>query len=146
MDIIKKIAAIILAAALCLGGAALAEETPGVTPEDFMGEWVDLDGTCNIDITEHTDGEIIDGYVVNVHMPVVAEESLTYVAWAYGCVWNDETQTLKSVTRFMGKGDYEPGSEEEITDSNLDYTAAAFSFDEEGRLAWNDENETADDG
>ena len=49
MDIIKKIAAIILAAALCLGGAALAEETPGVTPEDFMGEWVDLDGTCRIE-------------------------------------------------------------------------------------------------
>jgi len=53
MDIIKKIAAIILAAALCLGGAALAEETPGVTPEDFMGEWVDLDGTCRIEIAEH---------------------------------------------------------------------------------------------
>ena len=146
MDIIKKIAAIILAAALCLGGAALAEETPGVTPEDFMGEWVDLDGTCNIDITEHTDGEIIDGYVVNVHMPVIAEESYSYVAWAYGCVWDHETQTLKSISRVTGKGDYEPDSEEEITDSNLDYTAAAFSFDEEGRLAWNDENESADDG
>ena len=45
MDIIKKIAAIILAAALCLGGAALAEETPEVTPGDFLDEWVDLDGT-----------------------------------------------------------------------------------------------------
>ena len=146
MDIIKKIAAIILAAALCLGSAALAEETPGVTPEDFMGEWVDLDGTCNIDITEHTDGEIIDGYVVNVHMPVIAEESYSYVTWAYGCVWDDETQTLKSISRVTGKGDYEPDSEEEITDSNLDYTAAAFSFDEEGRLTWNDENESADDG
>ena len=46
MDIIKKIAAIILVAALCLGGAALAEETPEVTPGDFLDEWVDLDGTC----------------------------------------------------------------------------------------------------
>ena len=146
MDIIKKIAAIILVAALCLGGAALAEETPGVTPEDFMGEWVDLDGTCRIEIAEHMAEESVDGYVVNVHMPVIAEESYSYVTWAYGCVWDDETQTLKSISRVTGKGDYEPDSEEEITDSNLDYTAAAFSFDKEGRLTWNDENESADDG
>ena len=53
MDIIKKIAAIILAAALCLGGAALAEATPEVTPGDFLDEWVDLDGTCRIEIAEH---------------------------------------------------------------------------------------------
>ena len=146
MDIIKKIAAIILAAALCLGGAALAEETPGVTPEDFMGEWVDLDGTCRIEIAEHMAEESVDGYVVSVHMPVIAEESYSYVTWAYGCVWDDETQTLKSISRVTGKGDYEPDSEEEITDSNLDYTAAAFSFDEEGYLAWNDENESAGEG
>ena len=145
MDIIKKIAAIILAAALCLGGAALAEETPGVTPEDFMGEWVDLDGTCNIDITEHTDGEIIDGYVVNVHMPVIAEESYSYVTWAYGCVWDDETQTLKSISRVTGKGDYEPDSEEEITDINYEYSDTAFYF-KDGMLIWDDKNETADDG
>ena len=146
MDIIKKIAAIILAAALCLGSAALAEETPGVTPEDFMGEWVDLDGTCRIEIAEHMAEESVDGYVVSVHMPVIAEESYSYVTWAYGCVWDDETQTLKSISRVTGKGDYEPDSEEEITDSNLDYTAAAFSFDEEGYLAWNDENESAGEG
>ena len=115
MDIIKKIAAIILAAALCLGSAALAEETPGVTPEDFMGEWVDLDGTCRIEIAEHMAEESVDGYVVNVHMPVIAEESYSYVTWAYGCVWDDETQTLKSISRVTGKGDYEPDSEEEIT-------------------------------
>ena len=119
MDIIKKIAAIILAAALCLGSAALAEETPGVTPEDFMGEWVDLDGTCRIEIAEHMAEESVDGYVVNVHMPVIAEESYSYVTWAYGCVWDDETQTLKSISRVTGKGDYEPDSEEEITDINL---------------------------
>ena len=74
MDIIKKIAAIILAAALCLGGAALAEETPEVTPGDFLDEWVDLDGTCRIEIAEHMAEESVDGYVVNVHMPVIAEE------------------------------------------------------------------------
>lgn len=146
MSIMKKIVAMILIAALCLSTAALAEEAPAVTAADYLGEWVDLDGTCNINITEHTDGEIIDGYVVEVEMPIIAEESLTYVRWAYGCVWDDETQTLKSNFRFTGKGDYEPGSEEEITDSNLDYTAAAFSFDEEGRFTWSDENETADDG
>ena len=66
MDIIKKIAAIILAAALCLGGAALAEETPEVTPGDFLDEWVDLDGTCRIEIAEHMAEESVDGYVVNV--------------------------------------------------------------------------------
>ena len=41
MDIIKRVTALILAAALCLGSAALAEETPEVTPEDFLDERVD---------------------------------------------------------------------------------------------------------
>ena len=145
MDIIKKIAVIILAAALCLGSAALAEETPGVTPEDFMGEWVDLDGTCRIEIAEHMAEESVDGYVVNVHMPVIAEESYSYVTWAYGCVWDDETQTLKSISRVTGKGDYEPDSEEEITDVNYEYSETAFYF-KDGMLIWDDKNETADDG
>ena len=145
MDIIKKIAAIILAAALCLGSAALAEETPGVTPEDFLGEWVDLDGTCRIEIAEHMAEESVDGYVVNVHMPVIAEESYSYVTWAYGCVWDDETQTLKSISRVTGKGDYEPDSEEEITDINYEYSDTAFYF-KDGMLIWDDKNETADDG
>ena len=141
MDIIKKIAAIILVAALCLGGAALAEETPRVTPGDFLGEWVDLDGTCRIEIAEHMAEESVDGYVVNVHMPVIAEE----VTWAYGCVWDDETQTLKSISRVTGKGDYEPDSEEEITDINYEYSDTAFYF-KDGMLIWDDKNETADDG
>ena len=145
MDIIKKIAAIILAAALCLGGAALAEETPEVTPGDFLDEWVDLDGTCRIEIAEHMAEESVDGYVVNVHMPVIAEESYSYVTWAYGCVWDDETQTLKSISRVTGKGDYEPDSEEEITDINYEYSDTAFYF-KDGMLIWDDKNETADDG
>ena len=146
MSIMKKIFAMILIAALCLSGTVLAEEAPAVTAKDYLGEWVDLEGTCNIDITEHTDGEIIDGYVVNVEMPIIEKDGLSYVVWAYACVWDDETQTMKSTARFVGKGDYDPDSEEEITDSSLDYTAATFRFDEEGRLAWSDENETADDG
>ena len=145
MDIIKKIAVIILVATLCLGGAALAEETPEVTPEDFMGEWVDLDGTCRIEIAEHMAEESVDGYVVNVHMPVIAEESYSYVTWAYGCVWDDETQTLKSISRVTGKGDYEPDSEEKITDINYEYSDTAFYF-KDGMLIWDDKNETADDG
>lgn len=145
MDTIKKIAAIILAAALCLGGAALAEETPEVTPGDFLDEWVDLDGTCRIEIAEHMAEESVDGYVVNVHMPVIAEESYSYVTWAYGCVWDDETQTLKSISRVTGKGDYEPDSEEEITDINYEYSDTSFYF-KDGMLIWDDKNETADDG
>ena len=146
MSIMKKIAAIVLIASLCLSGTVLAEEAPAVTAADYLGEWADLDGTCNIDITEHTDGETIDGYVANVEMPIIEKDGLSYVVWAYACVWDDETQTMKSTARFVGKGDYDPDSEEEITDSSLDYTAATFRFDEEGRLAWSDENETADDG
>lgn len=145
MDIIKRIAAIILAAVLCLGGAALAEETPEVTPGDFLDEWVNLDGTCRIEIAEHMAEEIVDGYVVNVHMPVIAEESYSYVAWAYGCVWDNETQTLKSTSRVTGKGDYEPDSEEEITDINFEYGDAVFYF-KDGMLIWDDKNEAADDG
>ena len=146
MSIMKKIVTILLAVALLLSGMALAEETAAITADDYLGEWVDLEGTCNIDINAHFDEEEVDGYIVSVEMPVIEEEGLSYVVWAYGCIWDDEAQTLKSITRFVGKGDYEPDSEEEITDSNLDYTAAAFSFDEEGRLIWSDENETADDG
>ncbi|MBR3740383.1 MAG: hypothetical protein IKN04_07960 [Clostridia bacterium] len=146
MSIMKKIFAMILIAALCLSGTVLAEEAPAVTASDYLGEWVDLDGACNIDITEHTDGETIDGYVANVEMPIIEKDGLCYVVWSYACVWDDETQTMKSTARFVGKGDYDPDSEEEITDSSLDYTAATFRFDEEGRLAWSDENETADDG
>ena len=145
LDIIKRIAAIILAAVLCLGDAALAEETPEVTPGDFLDEWVDLDGTCRIEIAEHMAEESVDGYVVNVHMPVIAEESYSYVTWAYGCVWDDETQTLKSISRVTGKGDYEPDSEEEITDINYEYSDTAFYF-KDGMLIWDDKNETADDG
>ena len=57
MNIIKKIAAIILAAVLCLGGSALAEETPGVTPEDSLDEWVDLDGTYDAEKDDWADDE-----------------------------------------------------------------------------------------
>lgn len=146
MSIIKKIAAIVLIGALCLSGTALAQEQSWIAAASYLGEWVDLDGTCNIDIMAHFDEENVDGYVVNVHMPIVGKESLTYNEWAYGCVWDDGTKTLKSISRFVGKGNYEPDSEQEITDSSLNYTAAAFSFNEEGRLIWSDENETADDG
>ena len=144
MGIIKKIAAAILSASLCVGGAALAEETPEVTPEIFLGGWVDPDGTCRIGIAEHKDEESIDGYVVSVHMPVTAGESRSYAVWAYGCVWDHETQTLKSISRATGNGGYEPESEEEITGISYEYSDTAFYF-KDGMLIWDDKNETADD-
>ena len=117
-----------------------AEES-GVTAHDFLGEWVDLDGICNIDITEHKDEDTVDGYVVNVQMNDA--EARSYTVWAYGCVYDEEACTLNSISRFTGVGDYEPGSEETITETNLEYTDAQFYFDEEGKLIWLDANENA---
>lgn len=43
MSNLKKIIAILLIAALCLSGTALAEEAPSVAAADYVGEWVECD-------------------------------------------------------------------------------------------------------
>ncbi len=145
MSIIRKIAAMILAAALCLGGTVLAEEAPKAVPGDYLGEWTDLNGIRSISIEEHAvDGEV-DGYVATVEMSVFEEGKYGYIVWAYGCVWDEEAQMLKSISRVTGKGDDEPDSEEEITDIDFEYSGAAFYF-KDGQLIWDDENEGLDDG
>ncbi len=111
------------------------------TAHDFLGEWVDQDGICNIDVTEHKDEDTVDGYVVNVQMDDA--EARSYTVWAYACVYDEEAHTLNSISRITGMGDYEPDSEETITDTNLEYTDAQFYFDEEGKLIWLDANENA---
>ncbi len=145
MSIIRKILAALVTLALLLACAALAEEEPAVTSADFLGEWVDQDGTCNIEIEEHGDEEI-DGCIVTVCMSVIDGENYGYVVWAYGCVWDDEVQALKSISRVTGEGDYEPDSEENITDINYEYTDAEFYFDDAGLLIWSDSGLEADDG
>ena len=145
MSIIRKILAIVVIAALCVGSAVYAEETATVTAHDFLGEWVDLNGIRNIDITTHGEEEV-DGYVVNVRMDVFEEDQYGYLVWAYACVYDEETQTLKSFSRVTGTGDFEPDSEEEITDINYEYTDAEFYFNDEGMLIWDDKNEGLDDG
>ena len=139
----KKILAILMVAVLLVSGAAFAEGMTEFEANDYLGEWVDQDGTTNIDIMSREEG---DGYLVNVHMDVFDDGSFSYAVWDYGCVWDEETRTMKSFSRVTAVGDYEPDSEEEITDTNLDYTDAEFYFDEAGRLVWNDANESADDG
>ena len=39
MNIFRKILAVAVIAALCVGGIALAEEEATVTAHDFLGEW-----------------------------------------------------------------------------------------------------------
>ena len=61
----KIILAIMVIVALCVGSVVLAEEAATVTAHDYLGEWVDQDGTTNIDITARDEG---DGYIVNIQM------------------------------------------------------------------------------
>ena len=143
MSVIRKLIAAVLITALCAAGLSLAEEKPEITAHDYLGEWVDQDGTTNIDITGRPEG---DGYIAEVELTVIEGESLSYLVWAYGCVYDEETRTLRSFSRFTGAGDYEPDSEEEITGEDWEYAGAAFCFNEQGELVWSDENETVDDG
>jgi len=143
MNIFKRILAIISIAALCVSGTALAEEASPITARDYLGEWVDLNGIRNIDIQERKDGE---GYTVHVRMEVSDGIKYGYIAWTYGCIFNEESRALKSLSRITSAGDYDPAGEEEITDTNSNFTDAAFFFDEEGRLIWSDEAEGLDDG
>lgn len=142
MSIIRKAFAVLVIIALCMGGVVLAEEATEITAHDFLGEWVNQDGTANINITAHDDE---GNYVVNVQLDGVDGEDYDYLVWAYGCVWDEDAQAMVSVSRFAGTGDYATG-EEEITDSNLEYADARFSFDDAGMLVWDDANETTDDG
>ena len=144
MDTIRRIVLFVMIAALCVGGMALAEEeTAVVTAHDYLGEWVDQDGTTNIDVEAREEG---DGYVFNVQMDTFAGEAFDYNVWAYGCVYDEETGSMKSISRVTGIGSFEPDSEEEITDMDFEYADAEFFFDEAGRLIWSDANETTDDG
>ena len=142
MKNIRKIIAIMVIAALCLSGTVLAEEAPEITAHDFLGEWVDQDGTTNIDVEAREEG---DGYIFNVQTDVF-DEDYDYIVWAYGCVYDEETHTMKSLSRATGTGSFDPDSEEEIADVNFEYTDAEFYFDDDGILIWDDKNEEADDG
>ena len=91
----KIILAIMVIVALCVGSVVMAEEAATVTAHDYLGEWVDQDGTTNIDITARDEG---DGYIVNIQMDVEGEDgTYTYVVWAYGCVYDEETHAMKSM-------------------------------------------------
>ncbi len=144
MRTIKTILAIMMIAALLVGGMALAEEVPSVTARDYLGEWVDQNGTTNIDITARDEG---DGYIANVHLDVFDEvDNTTYIEWAYACVYDEGSRTLKCFSRVTGTGNYEPDSEDEITDINNEYEDAEFRFDENGMLVWDDKGLEEDDG
>lgn len=140
MSTIRKILAVMVIAALLVSGTALAEEVSTITAHDYLGEWVDQDGTTNIDVEAREEG---NGYIVTVHH---SEDTFTYIEWAYGCVYDEETQTMKCFSRATGTGDYEPDSEDEIVDVDFEYEGAEFRFDENGMLVWDDEGLEEDDG
>jgi len=140
----KIILAIMVIVALCVGSVVMAEEAATVTAHDYLGEWVDQNGTTNIDITARDEG---DGYIANVHLDVFDEvDNTTYIEWAYACVYDEGTRTLKCFSRVTGTGNYEPDSEDEITDINYEYEDAEFRFDENGMLVWDDKGLEEDDG
>ena len=139
MNIIRKIFAITVIAALCLSGTVLAQTATEITAHDFLGEWVNQDGTANIDITAHDDE---GNYVVNVQLDEFDSDDYDYCVWAYGCAWDEDAHALVSVSRFAGTGDYET-AEEDITDSDLEYSGARFWFDDAGNLIWDDANSIA---
>ena len=143
MNTIRKILAVMVIAALFVSGTVLAEEVSTITAHDYLGEWVDQDGTTNIDVEAREEG---NGYIATVHHDVLSEDTFTYIEWAYACVYDEETQTMKCFSRVTGTGDYEPDSEDEIVDVDFEYEGAEFRFDENGMLVWDDEGLEEDDG
>ena len=141
MSILKKIMVILMLAALCAGGTALAEEKS--LAGDYVGRWTDLNGIRHLDVQARAADE---GYIVNIRMDTFDGEKYGYIAWTYDCAYDEESGTLKSFSRTLGVGDYEPDSTEEITDVREDFTGAVFFLDKEGRLHWDDEDEGLDDG
>ena len=125
MNTIRKILAVMVIAALFVSGTVLAEEVSTITAHDYLGEWVDQDGTTNIDVEAREEG---NGYIATVHHDVLSEDTFTYIEWAYACVYDEETQTMKCFSRVTGNGDYEPDSEDEIVDVDFD--------EEEGKLVF----------
>ena len=145
MGTVRKIILTIMIAALCAGCMALAEEGTAVTAHDFLGEWVDQDGTTNINIEAREEG---DGYIVNIQRDSIFEDEeldYDYSVWAYDCVYDEETCTLKSISRVTGTGMYDK-DDEDIADSDIEYTDAELFFDDAGMLIWSDANESVDDG
>lgn len=145
MDIIRKIATIILAAALCLGGAALAEETPEVAPEEYMpAEAAAFEGDWQCDRASISMYWEEEGFKVLITWGSSAWE---HTEWEYSCFWHDKDHTLVSMPF---------GTRTEIVyDENGDLASATevyndgeaiFSLDEEGRLIWLDEKENAGEG
>lgn len=119
-----------------------ADTASWVTAHEFLGEWVDQDGTCNIDITEREEG---DGYIVNVQLNHASEGGSGYTVYAYACVYDEESHALKCFSRITGSGDYEPDSEEEIADADYEYADAEFYFDSADFLIWDDKGLEVDD-
>ena len=151
----KKWIAMMLAAALMLCGAAATaeEEAAGqqidapvagdgadpagegsaLTARAFLGEWVDLDGTCNIDIDADEDG---DSYLVSVrkYLPEGDGSGNDYLAWVYDCVYDEETRTMKSMACARSAGRFD-SDEEEYVEAEEE---AEFCFDDTGFLLWID--------
>ena len=133
-----------MAASALLVSVAQGEETTPA-PHDYVCEWVDQEGRVNIDIRAREKG---DGFIAVVHLDVFSEdeEDVTYVEWTYPCVYDEETGTLKCVSRSTAIGDYEINSEEEITEVDFEYEDAQFRFDENGMLVWEDNGLEEDEG
>ena len=142
MKSIKMIFLVMLTAALFFGGATFAEQAAVITAHDYLGEWVDQDGTTNIEIEAHHEE---GNYIVNVQIDEVDSEKYDYIVWAYGCVWDEESGALKSVFRVAGTGKYD-ADDEEISDFNEDYADAVFSLNGEGLLVWEDREINAGEG
>ena len=140
---IRMMTAVLLAAALCMTGAAFAEAAPAVTAEDYLGSWTDLNGIRHIRIeAREEDG----GYIAMVRMDTWSEGAYGSLIWAYGCVYDEEAHALKSLSRVTAVGGEDPDGEEEITDTDFDFDGASFFFDEAGMLVWEDDAEGLDDG
>lgn len=103
------------------------------TARTFLGEWVDLDGTCNIDIDADADG---DSYLVSVrkYLPTGDGSGFDYLVWIYDCVYDGETRSMKSIACAKGAGSFD-SDEEEYVEADEE---AEFCFDDAGFLLWID--------
>ena len=134
MNTIKRVFAVLLAAAVCLAGFALAEEEKADTAHDFLGEWVADRATLTI--------EELDGTVCcTIHWASSATEA---TEWFYeNCMYDEITDGLTTFetgvkTNLVYDEDGEVVSSEVVFEDG----AAMFVINDEGELVWTDFKET----
>lgn len=111
----------------------------------FQGLWIageDLDFhyelNCFWDVEEPVEGEVYSGYKIEITR--TEDEAITL--WRYACAYDPETNTISAP---VGSKDFSEKEGEPFVTVYEDGTAA-FSFDDDGCIRWQDNIENAGEG